>query len=389
MGRPSKVRYREDRDAWVTTIGGRYVTLARGRRNRAEAMQAFHRLQAERSPGGLAARSLVSVGELFDRLLDWTHENRSPLTYGTYKQDLDAFAAYIGPATPADAVRPHHVDDYLAGKAWSDMTRRRAITGLKRAFSWGRKRGLIPVDHLAVMEKPPEGRRESILTPAEERVVLGAATGPLADYLAMMHQTGMRPSEVARVEAAHHFPADGMLRFPGKSTPRTGRLRHVYLTPEAAAIVARLAAATPEGPIFRNTRGRPWTRNALALAMRRLRVKVKAPGARTPEEREAARKGWKACTAESFRHGWVTDAKLKLKNGVAAELADHRSTAMIDKWYGHVSERREELAAAAALVRGAGTDTPSPPAGGPPPADPPPAAPAPPAGGDRTPRGGS
>ena len=59
-------------------------------------------------------------------------------------QDLDDFAGYIGPAFPADAVRPHHVDDWMQTKAWAGMTRRRAITSLKRAFSFGRKRKLIP-----------------------------------------------------------------------------------------------------------------------------------------------------------------------------------------------------------------------------------------------------
>jgi integrase len=82
--------------------------------------------------------------------------------------------------------------------------------------------------------------------------------------------------------------------------------------------------------------------------MRRVRIKLRG---------EIEGPKWRACTAESFRHGWVTDAKLRLTNSVVAELAGHTSTAMVDRHYGHVNERRAELAEAAGKVRGSRTDT--------------------------------
>jgi hypothetical protein len=63
MARPSTVKYRQDRDAWVTTIRGKYVTLARGKRNRRQAMDEFHRLKASEGKPRLPAPASVSVGE--------------------------------------------------------------------------------------------------------------------------------------------------------------------------------------------------------------------------------------------------------------------------------------------------------------------------------------
>jgi integrase len=161
--------------------------------------------------------------------------------------------------------------------------------------------------------------------------------------------------------------------LPGKTTRKTGRLRTIYLTDHAKTIVDQLASKNPAGPIFRNARGVPWTRNALALAMRRVRTRLGMGS---------------ECTAESFRHEWVTDAKLEHPNSVVAELAGHSSTAMVDKHYGHLNERRDNLSRAAAMVRGPGacTDTAQPGTS----ADSPPLSPdsrehpSPPAGADRT-----
>jgi integrase len=338
MGRPSTVKFRQDRDAWVTTIGGKYVTLARGKRNRRQAMDEFHRLKASEGKPGLPAS--VSVGELCDRLLDWVSENRSPVTYDWYKRHLSSFVRHAGPNVAASALKPFHVTEWIKSQAWEQSTRHGAITAVKRAFRWGRKQGYLEFDPMDSLDKPGIKRRENILNPAQEHEVLNAIHGPLRDYLEFMRETGCRPSEVARLEATHL--SGDIVVLAGKTTRATGRLRTIYLTDRAKEIVDRLARENPAGPIFLNSRGAAWTRNALAWAMSRLRKRLGLGG---------------ECTAESFRHGWVTDAKLKLPNSIVAELAGHSSTEMVDKHYGHLSERRDDLSRAAASVRGVGTDS--------------------------------
>ncbi len=339
MGRPSKIRYRDDRDAWVTTIGGRYVTLARGKRSRAEATKEFHRIMSRGHTD--AEPASISIGELCERLLEWVQANRAPLTLEWYRQQLRSFVLCVGQETPANALRAFHVADWIKGQAWGQTSRHHAITAVKRVFRWGRKMGYVETNHFEDLDCPPIARRELVLTPAEEQQVLGVANPRLRDYLTMMHETGCRPSEVARMEAAH--VQGEVVMMPSKTSRVTGKIRAIYLTEGAREIIARLSAAHPKGPIFRNMRGRPWTRTTLAQAMHRVRVKVKGP---------VEGPGWKACTAESFRHGWVTDAKLRLPNSVVAELAGHSSTAMVDRHYSHLNERRDDLARAASQVRG-------------------------------------
>jgi integrase/recombinase XerC len=358
MGRPSKVRYRADRDAWVTVIDGQYRTLARGKRNRAEAMRVFHQLQANRGKPGRTAS--ITIAELCDRLCVWTAESGcSPLTVENYRTYLDGFIEHVGRETPASTIRVFHVEGWLKTHTWGQSSRSGAIAAVKRAFRWGTRQGFLDANPLDGMDKPAILRRESILSPADELRVIADARGKLKPFLEFLRETGCRPSEAARIEAGFIDWEVGKATMPGKTSRRTQRPRVIYLTARAVEILRPLAEHHPEGPLFRNRSNRPWTRHALAGAMGRLRKRLKIEH---------------GCTCESFRHGWVTDAKMKLPNSVVAELAGHTSTAMVDKHYGHISERTSELSAAAQQVRDTGTRTDSPVAS-PSPESAPPAAP--------------
>ena len=112
----------------------------------------------------------------------------------------------------------------------------------------------------------------------------------------------------------------------------------MYLTPGMVTLCAELAREHPEGPLFRNTRGRPWTRDAIRLRFRNLRERLGLP---------------KGVVAYAFRHTYITDA---LEKGVPiaslAELAGHRDTRMISTVYSKLSQRRKHLAEMAAKAAG-------------------------------------
>src|SRR5262249_1713259 len=154
-------------------------------------------------------------------------------------------------------------------------------------------------DELADVERPTARPRAAVLAPDRAAAVVGAvkdrAFGELLEFL---HETGGRPSGAAAVEASMFDRKAGAGGLAAKKRPRAGRKRIIYLTPRAAEILERRAAEWPEGPLFRNLRGRAWTRNAMACRFARMR-KREGMG---PE-----------ATAESFRHVWVTDA---LERGV-------------------------------------------------------------------------
>ena len=87
------------------------------------------------------------------------------------------------------------------------------------------------------------------------------------------------------------------------------------------------------GPLFRNSRGKPWTRNAIRCRFRNLRAKL-------PH--------LKGVVSYTYRHSFVTDA---LENGVGvaqvAELLGHTSTEMVMQHYQHLREKRDHLKQAA------------------------------------------
>lgn len=345
MGRPSKPHFRASRKTWVCTIDGKYHTLAHGRENRGEAYKTFHKLMAGR--GKKPARNAgLSLNVLCEAFMDHTERHMAATTYTYYKQHLEKFRAHVGPDYPASEVRPQHVTEWLSSTTWGDTTRAGAISAVKRLFSWARQQRLLPTDELADLQKPTARRREKILTPDQALAILthegSRHRNPLnetawKDLITFLHETGCRPSEAMAVEASMVDLQARTVVMASKTTRRTGRHRVIYLTPLSAEIVSRLGTSRPVGPIFLNTRGRPWTRKSMADRFARLRIKLGIGS---------------EATAESFRHLFVTDAlERSVPIATVSELVGHTSTAMVSRHYSRLSDRHAHLSEAARSVR--------------------------------------
>lgn len=110
----------------------------------------------------------------------------------------------------------------------------------------------------------------------------------------------------------HFAPADA----------KKERRRFVYLTASGVEITERLAAESPVGPIFRNSRGAPWTAYSVSCRFDRLKEKV----------------GRKLCLY-LFRHAWVTRKLMAgVDSAIFKDLAGHADTQMINRVYGHVAQ---------------------------------------------------
>ncbi len=97
----------------------------------------------------------------------------------------------------------------------------------------------------------------------------------------------------------------------------------IYLgTDRAREMVARLCADRPEGPILRNSEGKPWVKDAINCAFCRLEKKL----------------GEKYHLG-AFRKGYSTEG---LKNGVdtitMANLLGHSNGAMLSRIYAKVQQ---------------------------------------------------
>lgn len=355
MGRPSKPWYLGGRDSWVATVGGKQYTLARGKKNRREAERALHRLLEARDSGkAVAGPRDRPLWALFDEFLESKHRTVAGLTMEFYTRHLASFLAFMGRDRLASTVTPEHVlawldaprtmrrrtggggTEVVAMPPWGTSTRHGAIVAVKGAFAWGLKRKKIAEDPLAEMERPGIEQRKAVLDRDDIRRVLGAAEPPFRDIVEFMWETGCRPSEAMAVGAAHADFAAGVVRMKSKTSKRTKKDRLIYLTPRAAEVLARNIADHPVGPAFRSERGSPWQRHAMAQRFARLRRKL----GMGPE-----------LTAEAIRHAFGTDGALRLKPLVLAELLGHTSVAMVNRYYAHLDERKEEMRRALLDVR--------------------------------------
>jgi integrase len=178
--------------------------------------------------------------------------------------------------------------------------------------------------------------RERLVKPEERRLILSAVKDRAFKLvLFALGSTGARPWEIRRVSTAEFVPA-GLWVFPPrkhKTGKKTRRPRVAYLTPPMITLCKRLAEKYPEGPLFRNTRGRPWTANALRCRFRRLRDKFPALA---------------GVTAYCYRHTYCTDGLL---NGVPLaqmqELLGHTSPAMMAH-YAYLGQQAAAMREAAA-----------------------------------------
>ena len=136
-------------------------------------------------------------------------------------------------------------------------------------------------------------------------------------------ETGARPQETLHVEARHVDLKNLRWIFPASET-RTGRLpRVIYLNAEALEITKRLALLHPTGKLFRNTRGKPWTADAVNCRFATVQKKL-----------------GKRYSLYALRHSWATKA---LQNGVdpitVAVLMGHSDPTMLAKHYQHLLSR--------------------------------------------------
>lgn len=148
-----------------------------------------------------------------------------------------------------------------------------------------------------------------------------------------MWYTGARPGEIAKIEKRHL--QDGLWRLDPtehKTGRVTGRDRVIGVADELLEMVKRLCKLYPEGPIFRNTCGRPWNTQASFVRFEKAREKKVIRDEVTPY---------------AYRHAWATHA-LESGNLDAYEVAKalgHQTTQMVMLHYDHSRKNPEHLRA--------------------------------------------
>jgi integrase/recombinase XerC len=297
----------------------------------------------ERAAEEPSLQSWLTVGHVLRGFLRHSREEHTQATAAWHGYILDPFLNTWG-RMRVSRLRKKHVKAWVKAKGYNPTSAAKAIGVLKRAFNWAVEEEHIPRNPIAHVRKPKPLARDRTITPAERQLVLSAIRGPaFRQFVDALTLTGARPGEVARVTAADcDLAAATWTLQRHKTVKKTGKPRVIYLPPEAVELTRELMAKHPEGPIFRNSRGNPWTRNAVRIRFRNLRTKHSE---------------LKGIVAYSYRASFATDA---LESGVpdatVSALLGHTTTATLHRFYNKLSGRIDHLkdAAAKATQRAAG-----------------------------------
>jgi site-specific recombinase XerD len=96
--------------------------------------------------------------------------------------------------------------------------------------------------------------------------------------------------------------------------------------------LTKILSERRDNHLFLNDRGKPWTKDSVALRMRRLRDKL----------------GLAGVVAYSYRHSFATDALLSgTPIATVAAMLGHSDTKMVAQVYGHLDQHAWHLVQAA------------------------------------------
>lgn len=334
MGRRGHIWKRGENGQWYMTEGGQQVPLGW---DKDEAEREFHRRKAD---GKRLKETGLTLAGLADLFREFYEREREPHTAESAVYYVRSFVRHVGGKTPASQVQPSDVTAWLAAcTTWGASTRANAVTVVKRLYNWGKREGLIPSNPIKEVERPRPRAREDFITAEDADKILAAArTDAARDLLTALRETGCRPIEVYTLTADRVDLANGTWSVVNKTRHATGQpYRTIYLSPTMLEMSRRLLAVRPEGHLFLNDRGKPWTRQSV------VKLLVRA--------RDRAGLG-KEVVAYAFRHLYITDALEKgIPPATVAELVGHTSLNIIMRVYNKLKHRTDHLREAARLIR--------------------------------------
>ena len=260
--------FRPSRNTWFVTLDGQQINLGPDRN------AAFERYKTLLANPRKVRTTTDSLARVVDAFLEWTQKHRAAETYEWYRYRLQRFIERHSDLR-LDQLRPFHVQQWVDSYELSQTSRRNYLRSVKRCVAWAVTQGYAdksPIQHLEV----PTGEAKEVLITLDEyqQLLSFIPDGPFRDLVVVTWETGCRPQESLRVEARRVDEQNQRWVFAraeskGKKAPRI-----VYLTDQAMEITRRLALKNPEGRLFRNANGRPWTTDAVNCAFDRLRVRM-------------------------------------------------------------------------------------------------------------------
>ncbi len=307
-----------------------------GPHNSQESIDAYERLRDEWRKGKLEPKrptlhaGSITLATLVADFLAWSKRHQAEATHNGYAWFLHMLTALHG-ERPAQALKIIDITRWIDSRDWGPTTANNAQRASLRVMSWGVEQGLLSVNPLKGMKKTRPQSRQRGLTEAEYRALLRHSSPVLRRMLFALRHTGARPKELREL-TWDQVQTDRIVltRHKTSSTQRVRRDRVIWLVPAMRRLLAWMKTNAAGPHVFANTRGLPWTRDALVQAVGHAR------------DRAGVASG---AVAYSLRHSFITAA---LVNGVGvasiAALAGN-SVEMVAEVYSHIADDHAFLAA--------------------------------------------
>lgn len=269
----------------------------------------------------------ITFKELTAKYIAWCTKHRAPRSVEWYQGHIDNFLRFLADQSsiPSVDLKPFHVSEWVdSNPTWGNTYKGGAIIAIKRVYNWAIELGYADINPIARLKKPTANRRETYMQTEDFEQIIGMLhnNDPFRDLLVFVWTTGCRPQEVRHIEPRHVDLANERIVFPAAESKGKRTKRIIYIQGEALKIIERLMAKYPEGKLFRNNRGTPWTKYAVCNRFHRL---SKATG--------------KKLFCYAARHGFATRKLIQGHDSITvAALMGHTDGSMLAKVYSHVDK---------------------------------------------------
>lgn len=276
----------------------------------------------------------LSLSASIDRFLAWCEANRKPATVYGYRLYLRRFLSWAG-NVQLDEISPARLS------TWSQKFH--PTQAVQRLLAWCHKEERsIARNPLEGMRKVPTGARSRTLPRCDVCRMLRAVDPSFRVFLLALRETFARPQEMRSVRCIDIRRAGGELATAaeliagfaffdlgeGKGWSRRrdrSSMRIIPISCRLGRAIARIRRrkATIDDLCFLNSKGRPWTANAVRCRLRRLR-ELLALGRDRRGER---------VVAYTLRHtGATAAARAGLRDWTLAAVLGHSSTRTTDRY---------------------------------------------------------
>ena len=326
--------FNRQRNGWYLHVGKTEVFLGKSRET---AWREYRKLLAYSSSSGEEA----TVAGVLVAYLDELRPTVSTARYVKVSRYARQFIDWIGESKEVLALHRSEILSWLNAnknqdgkplRSWSVSAKRDAGQVLRSAFRWAMNEGMIGKNPAANMRlAQPTPRTNTIDYETHKRLVLEAMSSnksrSFAIYL-IASRCGARPQQIREVckENVYHDGQAWVFKNH-KTNSKTGKSLVVPLSP-CLRTLTRILIAKRDGNLFLNDRRKPWTKDSIALRLRRMREKL----------------GIEGLVAYSYRHTFATDALLSgTPIATVAAILGHTDTKMVSQVYGHLDQHTFHL----------------------------------------------